>query len=141
MPTSLVKIKVAGDVIKYFESVEHSMDEAVLENGGIGQYTDVEIGGRPVQVSGGVATFTEAGGEASVTGIVAEQGIVTLAASGQTTKLYPILSRSGVIWESGLAATDPLGVALTIATIVTALAAVGIVSRPGKSAFSNEQVT
>jgi len=141
MATSLVKGKVAGDVVKYFESSEYSLDEAVLRNGGGGLYTDVEIGGRPVAVAAGVATLVEGAGEAAANGIVAEQGIVTLAAAGQTTKLYPILARSGVIWESALSVTDPLGGGLDIAAIVTALAAVGIISRPGKSAMGSEQVT
>ena len=146
MATTLTKKTIAGDVIKHFESEEYCMEEAVLKNvDAIVDMTNFDVGGRPVALAAGTATLIEGGDEANTTGIVAEQGHITLlAATLSTTRLYRILARGpAVVWESGMATLDPAGTAISPSDVGDALNAVlgGINARPGKGALTSVQDT
>ncbi len=143
----LSKTKIAGDVIKHFESNEFCFDEATLTNAGAVDYTDIDIGGRPVVYDGTTAEFVEVGlvgsDEADVNAIIAEKGHLDgLAAGVTTTRKYVILARGpAVVWQSGMALLDADGNTMTLADLIVPLGAENILQRPGKSALGSEQVT
>ena len=146
--TVLTKQAIAGDTIKNHYDEEYTMESAVLENAGLGQYTDFEIGGMPVVLAAGVATLVEDGlvgaDQTDANGIVATKGKVTLATTASTVEKYLILVRGpAVIWSNGIAPEDGLGVAIVAATIATALAAESppIITAVGGGALVEEQTT
>lgn len=146
MVTTLTKGNIAGDVIKYFLTEEYSMEEFVLHNAGLADYTDFDIGGRPVDLTtvAGKATLVEGGKEADASGIVATKGhIDSLAAAADTPKKYAILRRIGVVWESGMHVLDPAGAAIVPADVGAALNAIagGIVSKTGGTTQGSTQTT
>ncbi len=146
--TVLTKQNIAGNAIKNHYDEEYTMESAVLENGGLAQYTDVEVAGMPVVLAAGVATLVEVGlvgaDQTDANGIVATKGRVTLATTAATVEKYLILTRGpAVVWNDGIAAADGEGTAYTKATIATALAAVSppIITKLGGGALVEEQTT
>jgi len=147
MAAPLTKTKIAGDVIKYFDSNEFCFDEATLTNEGLVALTDFDIGGRPVVYDGTTASIVEVGlatfDDADANGIIAEKGhIDTLAPSGVTTRKYVILVRGpAVTWQSGMDPNDPTGTPHVFANLATALLAENILQRPGGGAIGANFVT
>jgi hypothetical protein len=124
MPT-LTKGRTQADVFRHVHHQSYCLASGKLVNPDATARAAQNLCGQPVKASGANYVLVKAGDEANAIGLVfSETGLVALGVSEVTTKKYAILLRGpAVIDRDSLPALDVAGGSLTVATIVTALAA------------------
>lgn len=126
------KAKTAGDVLIHEESAIVCRDSVVIANQTAAAFTAVP--GQPIDASGNVVLATA---EASTVGLLLES--VALGASETTALKYGIVARGPcVIDEQSIALVDSAGASYTVATIVTALEALGMTVRQEPTVSSTQ---
>ena len=122
--TPLTKGRTLGDVVRNLWHPAYCMGEFFLVNPNAVAYAAQSLVGQPVSISGDEATLLEPGGEANAEGILMHPGLLELGISETTDKKYPVLLRGpALIDQDSLPLEDLAGVAFTVATLVTAYAA------------------
>lgn len=121
---SKTKGRVLGDLLRAFWHAGYCIGSYKLVNPIASAITLTNPLGQPLKVSGANYVFVQDGDEANVTALLLHDRPILLTSSGTTDELYPVLLRGpALIDKDALPATDVNGDALTIATLVTALAA------------------
>lgn len=142
--TTLTNNAVQGDVVKYLLDPAYNVESYAFRNVSGATITDVELLGTVVKVSSGVVVPVLATDEANAQGvIISDEKIESLANNTTTTKKYAVLMRGpAIISQDELPTDDLAGDALTMATLVTALVARGIVVRATDAdTWTDEQTT
>lgn len=113
-----------GDLLKELFSEIYQVGSYKLVNPDATARDAQIILGQPVKASSSNMVFVKATDEASTVGLVLWNQPVALGVSEITQDLYPVLRRGPAVINSDcLPAADVAGTAFTVATIVTALAA------------------
>lgn len=121
-----------GDLLVHEESAIVCREETVITNPTAAPFT--AIVGQAVSANG---TLVVAGGEAGTTGLLLQE--VALGASETTVLKYGTLARGpAAINSAKIAAVDSAGAALNTATIMTAMAALGVVERTEPTVSSTQ---
>jgi len=134
MTRSVTKTRAAGtylgDVIRDYYHSGYNFVSSTLKNPSATAIANQNPIGQPVKVSSSTRVFVKATDEANATGIVAWDKPISLAGSATSDDLYPVLVRGpALIDQDALPLKDmdagggDAGTAFTIATLVTAYAA------------------
>lgn len=122
--TTLTRGRSLGDIIKWLSHQGYNCISGVFRNASGGTLTNVQILGQPVKASSTKFVPVLATDESSAIGIVMTDQKVTLANNTDLGNKVLILRRGPALINSdALPAADVAGTSFTVATLVTAYAA------------------